>query len=259
MRFNVEMTIEEKGLVRVEKGYLRDSDIELKDLLKWTKSQLIFISDQVLTEEQSKGFDKKPIVIVDGIKNKPVKDVSPLGRIEFVARQYLGDVLSEAYKHILDLSKVRTGRYKSSHFVFQNTKLIATSLESLQAWEKSGPTVKDSDKIIIVNTQPYARKLELKGVTSKGQQSRREDKGRRRGVKTGITVVKPNGAYQMASRRVKNKYKNNVSINFRFIPGDKVGDGIKGAFKRGKDDRSIGRPYLYPALVFRVGDGGGLL
>lgn len=255
MKFNVEMTVSEKGFVDMKKAYLRDDAIELKDVLIWTKSQLIIIADQVLTEEQAKGFDKNPVVLVDGRKNKPIRDVHPLGNIEFVARQELGNILSETYKALLELSRVRTGLYKASHYVYLNTKLIATNLEALEAWQNSGPTIKSTDRLMIVNIQPYARKLELLGSTSSRQKTRREDKGRRRGVKTGITVIKPNGAYQLASRRLKGKYKNNVSINFRFMPGPAIGDGLIGNFKKGRK-KSVGRPYLYPALVFKIGDGG---
>lgn len=252
MRFNVEMTVEENGFVQTKKGYIRDSKMEYADILKWTKSQLITIADQVLEEEQGKGFDKNPVILVDGKKGKNISEVHPLGSIEFVSRQDFGLILPEAYQAILDLSKVLTGRYKDSHQVTWNTATVATDLASLKAWLATGPQIKESDEIRIVNTQPYARKLELRGVTAgRTSMNKKERTFKRKGVTKTIVVNKPNGAYQLALRRMKSKYKNNVGIFFKFLPGSFL--GLSGSFKNGKDEKSKGRPYLYPALIFKIG------
>ncbi len=254
MRFNVELTIEEKGLVRVEKGYERNSSMELKDILEWMRSQLILVADQALTEEQAKGFDKKPVILIDGLRNKPVRDVSPFGTIEIIGRQDFGDILLNTYNDIILNSKVKTGLYQSSHQVVWNRTTVATDINSLMAWVKTNPQIAVSDTLMIINSQPYARKLELKGITSKGSSVRKEDKGRRRGIKTGITVVRPNGVYQMAVRKAKTKYRGNVGVFFKFLPGDSL--GLSGKFVNGKNAKSKGRAYLYPALIFKIGDGG---
>ena len=120
MRISVDVTIIEKGLVQESKGYLRSSDIELADLLKYTKESLIVIADQVLKEEQSAGFDKKPIVVVDGRVGKPVQNVSPLGKIEYVSNQKTSKILIDTFDAILHRSKVYTGLYKKSNVVAWN-------------------------------------------------------------------------------------------------------------------------------------------
>lgn len=252
MKIDVEMTIKEGGVVTESRGYLRDSEMELEDLLKWTKSQLIVIADQVLKEEQAQGFDKMPIMLVDGRRNKDILSVSPLGKIEFIARQEFGQILKEAYTALLELSKVLTGRYIKSHYVFQNGIQVATDLSSLETWIAKAD-FKDKDVIRIVNIQPYARRLELLGVTSTRQQARRDDPGRRRGKKTGSTIKVPNGAYQLTSRRIKAKYKQNALIRFTFLPGSSL--GLAGNFKSGRKN-SVGRPYLYPTLVFTLQERG---
>lgn len=260
--FAVDISVSENGRRKPE--YTLDTDlngeITLQDLLQWTKSALIITSDEILKEEQSFGFDKNPILIVDGRKNKNVKDVSPLGQIEFVSRQNISDILTEAYDAILDLSKVKTGRYKSSHYVFQNGNQVATDKASLEAWLKTNPEIRDNDLVRIVNIQPYARRLELLGVTSQRQQSRTEDKGRRKGVTTGIRIRKPNGAYQLAYRRIKSKFKANIFIGFKFIPGSQL--GLTAYFKKGRkterpgNKTSAGRTYLYPSLIFKIQERG---
>lgn len=254
MKISVEMSIIEKGVATESRGYLRDSEMELKDLLEWTKSQLIVISDQVLREEQAKGFDKFPILLVDGRKDKNVLSVSPLGQIEFVARQQFGDILMEAYSDLHELSKVLTGQYKASHYVFHNGAQVATDLESLKSFIAKAQ-FKDNDVVRIVNIQPYARRLELLGVTSTRTQSKRDDPGRRRGKKKGVMIKVPNGTYQLTYRRIRSKYKNNVGIAFKFLPGSSL--GLSGSFKSGrKGKNSAGRAYLYPTLVFTLQERG---
>lgn len=259
LKVSVETYIEQSGgsfsTDLFNKGQLRTTEMELTDLLRWTKSQLIVIADQVLAEEQANGFDKKPVTIVDGRKNKSVQEVSPLGSIEFVSRQQFGTVLLDAYNALLELSKVKTGRYKASHYVFLNGVQKATDLSSLENWLKTNPSFKENDLVRIVNIQPYGRRLELLGVTAGRTNPRREDRGRRKGIKTGVTIKKPNGAYQLATRRVKNKYKQNSTVNFTFIPGSLL--GIAGSFKRGRAGKnSAGRTYLYPSMVFKVQERG---
>lgn len=251
MKFSVEMTIQEGGLVRENRAYLRDNKVELADLLAWTKEQLIIIADVVLREEQARGFDKEPIMIVDGRRGKPITAINPWGQVEFVSRLAdVGEPILYAYEALLELSKVLTGAYKSSHVVALNGVQIAASLRELEVWMAyKNMDIKDGDIFRIVNTQPYARRLELLGVTSTRQQARRDDPGRRRGKRTGSTIKVPNGAYQLAYRRVRAKYSKQIQISFNFLPGTSL--GLSGSFKTGKKS-SAGRPYLYPALSFRV-------
>jgi hypothetical protein len=255
--FSVDLSVFEKGRKRPE--YTLDSDlsgeITLEDLLKWTKATLIITADTVLKEEQDRGFDKQPLLLVDGRKGKDVSSVNPLGQIEFLARQDFGRVLVEAYEALLDRSKVLTGRYKASHYVFLNGQQVATDLATLKTWLKSGVEFKDEDRIRIVNIQPYARRLELLGVTAQRSKQKLEDKGRRRKVTTGVTIKVPNGAYQLTTRAIKSKYKNNVGIRFTFIPGSSM--GLAGTFKGGRRGKnSAGRAYLYPSIVFSISERG---
>lgn len=261
MRFDVEVTVSEKGdgarsyQVNNSRGYLKDTDAELKDILQYIKSRLIFIASDVLKEEQIKGFDKNPVVLVDGKQGVSVLDVKPLGRIEFISRKSIVDILAFAYKSLLELSRVKTGAYKSHHFVYVNTTRVATDLNSMVSWLRSNPVIKDNDEVTIVNVQPYARKLELLGVTSERQSANVKTRTfKKKGVTKTLSVKKPNGAYQLALRRIKSKYRGNISVYFKFVPGSRL--GLTASFKKGKDKKSIGRPYLYPSLFFKVSQGG---
>jgi len=232
-------------------------EMDLQDFLEFTKTALIITADAVLTEEQNRGFDKFPLFLVDGKRNRDVRAVSPLGQIEFVARQAMQEMVLEAYQGILNRSKVLTGKYKSSHYVFFKGVQVATDLESLQKWFKSEPQFKDGDTLRIVNIQPYGRRLELLGVTA-GRSAKKFDYKERKKKGGGSIVHKlkiPNGAYSLTTRSIKSKYKQNATIKFSFLSGAEM--GLTGAFKTGrKGKNSVGRPYLYPTIIFRVQERG---
>lgn len=255
--FSVDISVSENGRKRPE--YAVDTDLDgeitLQDLLEWTRAALIITADEVLKDEQSMGFDQTPLLLVDGRRGKQVQNVSPLGSIQFIARQPFGDILVAGYQGILDRSKVLTGKYKSSNYVFLNGVQVATDMPSLQDWLKTSPDFKDRDTVRIVNIQPYARRLELLGVTAQRSNPKLQDKGRRKKVVTGTFVKLPNGAYQLTARSLITKYKQNVIIKFTFLPGTSL--GLTGSFKGGrKGKNSAGRPYLYPSIVFTIQERG---
>lgn len=251
-KFEVSLSVTEGGRRRPE--YTLDSDLHgevtLQDLLEWTKATLIVTADEVLKEEQDRGFDKAPILLVDGKKAKSPINVSPLGQIEFIARQNFKDILIEAYIAILGRSKVLTGRYKQSHYVFHNGTQVGNSPSTLKAWLDTNPEFKNNDTIRIVNIQPYARRLEMLGVTAqRSKQASNKNK-----VSSNYVRV-PNGVYQLTARAIRSKYKQNSIIRFAFLSGSEL--GLAGSFKKGRSGKgSKGRPYLYPSLVFTVNERG---
>lgn len=257
--FAVQLSVSEKGRNRPEYTLETDlnGEISLLDLLQWTKQALIITADEVLKEAQANGFDKEPIVAVDGRVGKPVINVSPLGQIEFTARGNMKEIVLETYNALLYRSKVLTGRYKSSHFVFLNGTQVATDAGSLESWISSNPQFKQSDLIRFVNIQPYARKLERYGITAQRSRTKYDDPSRRtKGKRTRLVLV-PNGTYQLTARAIKSKYKRNSAIKFGFIPGTSL--GLTRTFQKGrKGKNSAGRPYLYPSITISVQERGTL-
>lgn len=229
-----------------------DGHLTLAELLDFTKQVLIVTADTVLREEQSRGFDKTPVVVVDNVIGRPVINVNPVGKLEFVSRADMGDIVLETYAGLIDRSPVLTGQYKSSNYIFWNGKQVATDMSSLQTWIDSSPEFKDSDLIRFVNIEPYARKLERLGVTEQRQQSRSIKSRDKRRAAQGVRVLAPNGTYFLTARSMRTKYKRNSIIRFEFISGSQL--GITGSFapKRGKP----GRAYLYPSILISVQEGG---
>lgn len=262
--FSIDLSVKENG--RKSPNYTLDTDlageITLDELLNFTKSSLIIIADETLREEQVKGFDKNPVVAVDGRVGKPVINVNPLGKIEFNSRTNIDDMLLATYEGILHRSKVVTGLYKSSHYVFLNGRQVATDMSSLKAWLSTKPDIKDSDLIRFVNIQPYARRLERFGVTAQRSNIRLE-KSRDKRQRSGPKILAPNGAYFLTARSIKRLYKRNSSIRFGFIPGYLL--GLSATFKTfsrasgsRRESRSKKSTYLYPTITISISAGGTL-
>ena len=258
-KFAVDLQVYEQGRRKPEITLQSDlnGEMTLQELLEYTKASLIVIADAILEEEQAAGFDKKPVVTVDGRTGKPVSAVSPLGSIEFTARADIKDIILETYEALVGRSKVKTGLYVRSHYVFQNGSQVATDYQSLRAWLNVAEFA-DKDKIRIVNIQPYARRLERLGVTAQRQQNKlREKKTRGKGAHGPyLLYATPNGAYALTVRAVKTKYKRNSQIKFAYISGSDL--GLAGTFKSGgrRGRNSAGRPYLYPSIVISVDERG---
>lgn len=266
--FSVTYQVIDKG--KNATGFNLDNDINgaatLEDLLKFTKRALILISGDALKEEQSRGFDKNPTLIVDNKFNSQVDNVKPLGKIEYVARAEFKMMILETYRKIMYYSKVKTGRYLNSNVVTYNGTMVATNIISLENWLKTKTEFSDRDIIRFVNFQPYARKLETLGVTRQRSQGKpkRVLRKKKRGKKM---VTLPNGAYAMAFMSVKRRFKKNVFIGMDLLPGNKLGlNSQEGKFKGKKAKREgyWGQPYIYPTIILRavsagLTDAGGML
>ena len=265
--FEVSISVSESG--RKAPQYTIDSDLKgeitLTELFEFFRTSLATIAFETLKEEQDLGFDKKPVISVDGRVGRRIDQVKPFGQIEITARAEAMEILLDAYQAVLDRSPVDTGLYISSHIVVWNTTVIAKNMGDLRAWLSKSPELKDSDSFVIVNTQPYARRLERLGVTagngSFSSRSPRYQKSRDKRQRSGPQVLAPNGAYFLASRAIKRKYKRNSTIRFKFIPGYVLGLGAvfktfskaSGTRKRSKSKPST---YLYPAIVISLKEGG---
>lgn len=268
VNFSVTMSVVQNGRKRPGWNLSTDlgGELSLKDLLEFTKSSIILLADQALSEEQANGFDKEPIVIVDGNTGKRVEDVSPLGKIEFRSRVDSETIITDAYDAILKRAVIGNntpgfdGRhYLESNYVFFNGKQIATNMVELQAWLGQDRDFKDGDLIRFVNIQPYARRLERLGVSAGREPAPRVVMaGAKRKRPLGFLTAIPNGAYALAARTIKSKYSRNSGIKFEFVPGSAIGlasqfkHGVKAKFKNDEKKLAAGRTYLYPSIAITI-------
>ena len=262
MEFTVSYTVKERGKNRPE--YNVDNDINgnatLENLFAFTKGALIQISDEVLREEQADGFDKKPTLVVDNKLNRRKEDVNPLGKIQYIARSNVKEIVMACYDLIRRKSPVRKGNYLSNNLAFFNGTLIARSRSELERWLDNKKDFEPRDIVRFVNTSPYARKLERYGVAAgkmgsivkntKYRQAKKHEK-RRNGASQ---ILKPNGAYALAFRALQRSFKNNSFLKFELIQGQKLGltrqDGL---YKKG---RIKGQPYFYPSILISLVEAG---
>ncbi len=261
MDFNVDISVSENGRKKPEYTLKSDLDgnVTLAEYIEFMKGVLVITADIVLKEEQARGFDKNPVITIDGTPGKPVKDVLPFGTIDITRRADMKDIILETYNGILSRSPVDTGKYKAHNYVFLNGQQVATDLASLTSWIAGNPKFEDKDYVNFVNIEPYARKLERLGVTADRQQSRRVRSRDKKLAAVGVRVLAPNGAYYLTWRSIRAKYKRNSVIDFRFLPGSRLGftDPTKQHhFKTKRHPSEKSRTYLYPTIVISVQESG---
>jgi hypothetical protein len=237
----------------------------LEGFFAYIRAVLISTADAVLKDEQRQGFTKNPIVFVDNRRNKPIQNVNPIGKIEFVDPAKFSDteILIKTMQQIIDLSPILEGEYIASHVVAYNGAIVATDVASLTAWLKTNPRIVPGDTIRFLNVAPYARKLERLGVTNKGS-SRRYTKSQDKRKRSGDKVLTPNGVYFRVFRSVRRLYKRVRQIQFSFVPGSSLGNFngrnvgaarfTSRANLRGRKEQAagIGQTYLYPSITIRL-------
>lgn len=219
-----------------------------RSIADWVKDGTVEAGYRALRQEVDRGFDNQPVVVTDGVPRRAPEAVKPFGKIEFIARSNMADIVMWALNELWKASPVRTRRYINSHTVMINGVQVGGNLVSaLRA-------VKPGDRVQIVNPQPYARKLE--GATASGRTGRGKRKASSRQA--------PNGVYRVVQRLAVERYGRSVFVDFKYV---KLNLGVKvwgfvggGRVKRhGKWvenstylRRRVERDQVYPALQFFI-------
>jgi hypothetical protein len=204
------------------------------------RAEHIALVHQDLPREVKKGFTAEPIVITDNVRLRNYLEVKPFGKIEFARRTSLRAAVAYAYAELVRLSPIgpaEDGHYRDSHVILVDGVGIAggraATLESLASLDRLRPGA----KVQIVNTMPYARKIEG------GRANRRKGwKGRR-----GLSKQAPSGVYRKVVVDVTRRYGASVFVDFRLETLQIDATILKSskAQTRGK-----GGFYTYPVLQF---------
>lgn len=252
--FSISASERGRGAANVKWNLQSDvnGEVTLRELLEYVRVAQIRVTQDVLEDELRRGFPEDYVTITDGRKGKPFRLVKPLGRIDILARETVSEFVKLMFQEVIRLSKVVTGQYIKSHVLLYNGKGVATTLTEAVAWAEKAD-LKTGDVIRLINTAPYARRLELLGVTSMGYNRKTGKSKDKKRANRGIIVRKPNGAYRQAYRKIRNRFKGSGKLQFKFLPGGQIG-GLSGGRRNFKPRRKgeDGRPYLYPSLVWRV-------
>lgn len=246
------------------------SEDEYKALIEYIRWVFVVVAEEVRDEAvQSGELQEGFITTVDGSNTRDIVAVRPFGNIHFTNPSDARDVALECYRTIVENSPVESGAYKASHVVLYDKAIVATDLPSMEKWAKEEQTDRGK-QIMIINTQPYARRLERYGITRKTQ-ARKAAGGKgtaermllskdRRKRARGIRVQAPNGVYYLAFRSISRKYGRNTAIYFRLVSGSNFMGSIGMMSERryspfGPNRRGSGKQstYMYPAIIINVG------
>jgi hypothetical protein len=191
----------------------------------------VAVARQVLAEEQLRGFDERPVRIVDRRTNAPVESVRAFGVIEFVSRADLADVARWVFAELVRRSPVGpTGRYQKSHLVFLNRASVGDMEAALRVY-------KPGDRIQIVNTQPYARKIE----------GRKQSKAKGGAIKP-LSKQAPNGVYRAVYAAARRRFaQRGIFFDFTYRKLD-LGVTAWGLQGGGRNRKRIRRPIVYPQI-----------
>lgn len=251
--------------IRTE-GIDRSFKLVEEDIPVVLRGQLISVARQLLITEQRAGnFPKTEYVtLVDNKLNSNERAVKPFGIIEYKTKlQALTPVLLFAMQAIFQRSPERTGAYSANHVLFKNNVFVAKGFSNIISYINSDTQADPGDIYRFVNVTPYARKLERQRTT---KQTRGKYKGQNRTKGVNKRLVKgkiatiPAGAYVLANRAIRRKFKElKNNIRFSFIPIDpgtarrldSSGRDTTGyVFAKSRaNGRGAGRPYLYPSIT----------
>jgi hypothetical protein len=194
---------------------------EVEDSLRQLKEFMIEVSKEALREEQGRGFDKNPLVLVDGRRGRE-ESVKLLGKIEYQSTIDISEVTIESYKVIQDRSKIVTGLFSRLNYVLLDRKIIATNLSELESFFEEPPLFFAGSKINFVNIAPYAGRLERLGV-SRGRSNIKLGAAKDKKKRSGAKIRKPNGAYALSFRSIKRAYGKRARVSFKMLPSDYLG------------------------------------
>jgi hypothetical protein len=198
---------------------------------EWVRAATIDVAERALREEVARGFDNEPVVITDGMPRRDYLHVKPFGRIEFAARTSMAEAVHWALTELQKKSPVLTGRYASSHTVMINGAEVQGNI-----WVALR-NVRPTDRVQIVNPQPYARKIE--GATA----NRRTGRGKR----AALSRQARSGVYRIVLRALVNRFGKALFFDFKYV---NLNIGIKVWGKRGAG--RVQRDQVYPALQFFI-------
>lgn len=184
-----------------------------------------------LREEVARGFDSEPVVVTDGVPRRDPDLVRPYGRIEWIARQNMADIVLWALNELWKRSPILTRRYINSHTVMVNNVSVGANMAAALRATKPG------DRVQIVNPQPYAKKIEGRAAS------------RKRGIsgQRGQSRQAPQGVYRVVHRLAVQRYGRSVFVDFKYV---KLDTGAKVWSRQGS--RRVQRDAVYPALQFFI-------
>lgn len=220
-----------------------------RSIAEWVKAETIKAAFDVLPREVRKGFDNEPVVITDGVVRRDPRQVKPFGKIEFVARTNMWQVVQWIMAELFRRSPVKTGAYRQGHMLMINGAEVKGNLRA--ALQK----VKPGDRVQVVNPLPYARKIEVQAFKAAGRNSRGRIRRRAQSRQA------PQGVYKPVVRSAVQRWGKSVYLEYKLVKlnlGVKVWGDQGGRYRKDGSKtftRRVQRDQVYPAIQIFVKPG----
>ncbi len=209
-----------------------------RSIAQWVKDTAIATGEAALKAEVARGFDSQPVVITDGVPRRDYHDVKPFGTFEFARRAQMADAVLWALAELQRLSPIgpeEGGHYRDDHVVLKNGVQLGGDLRAELM------NVKPDDRVQIVNTRIYARKIE--GATSSKRSGRKRRKASSRQA--------PGGVYRVVQRTLLSRFGRVMFFDFGYVSLN-TGALVRGWQGGGANRRRVLRNQVYPALKFFI-------
>jgi hypothetical protein len=223
------------------------------------QSITISVSKSVLREEQARGFDQKPLILVDRKPGMPMEGVKPFGIIEMLSRSDLGEVVEFIWRMLHAKSPVgdydsrpgHPGFYRNSHLIMVNG--VEVNSKNIHTLDYDPQT----DKIQFVNASVYARKIE--GIYTSSRIIDRKTRKRERKGKWhtfGWSPQAPKGVYRVVHKMARTRYGRTIKIRFTMSKLN-LGVLVRRWWKGGKKLRTFElADHVYPTIELIPMSGG---
>ena len=237
------------GRIAAEAGR-GSTDSEVAQIIsKWVLEKTVELAYSELRDAvDHEGFDNRPTVVVDNRPRAPIESVKPFGKVVFVSKPIMAEVVRWALTELQKRSPVLTGRYASSHVVMIDGQEVQGDIWGALA------NIKQTSRVQIVNFQPYARKIETNRSAKRGKKKR-----------AALSSQAKGGVYQPVLRALVTRYSKSMFFDFKYVKlpalgvkvwGDqgggrrksKIGQALLGNHKRTR----VRRDQVYPALQFFI-------
>jgi len=186
------------------------------------------VAKQALAEEQARGFDPDPIVVTDRSYGRPEIMVKHGGRIEYHAHENVREIVEWIFRQLIMRSPLASGRYAGSHILMVNG--VQHDFDLVGGGIPFFSEIEDTDRIQIVNTTPYARRIER-----------------------GWSQMTPRGVYRVVHGMARRRFGRLAFIDLKWVKLN-LGYNVRG-WSNQHQTRRILRPQIYPAIQIKPSRG----
>jgi hypothetical protein len=193
-------------------AYDRAVSVVLKGAMDQCQKALVRVVHEELSKVQRQSHPSRTERFIDGVENRPIEQIEPFGHA-FFRFSYWEEIVVFALEVLTATSPVDSGDYKSQHSLYADDALVGSPAQ-----------IGNASRVVIANTVPYARRLE---IPSKWWFKNSGKKGAPRGWSVQSQVPQPKDSiYHHAAMTVRRKYGNVVNVSYTWVEGE----GASGRF-----------------------------